>query len=318
MPRGRAEHNRESEGQAGDPGHNMPDMSGPAHVIRIGLSTAIAALSLAMSTPAQAASASEWCWSMDGGNVKGAFTASGSATSGGVAPSGTYTLTDASVISSTYPEIEVGSISNGTYAFGSQPDYRFNWSGSVVTQFSRASGTHTNGFSIDNGFGGTGAYLGFNIGWQRGATSVYGVTLFTSSVTPTLSPAPTGGCPRPDPDASATGLSEEPLASSILTFSTMSGTTCTTGMTSAAHGSWLSLPPADDCRRTDSGKSTSTLMGWSTTPDFPVEIARNQVAMGWGTYDGPINGQRMVFIPAGGSTLVSGDNTLHPIWGATA
>jgi len=58
------------------------------------------------------------------------------------------------------------------------------------------------------------------------------------------------------------------------------------------------------------------LLGWATFEGFPQDIADRQVANGWGAYetfdeDGNLTG---VFIPAGGSTFISGATRLYPIW----
>jgi hypothetical protein len=58
------------------------------------------------------------------------------------------------------------------------------------------------------------------------------------------------------------------------------------------------------------------LLGWATSPNFPVEIAKRQVDNGWGAYetfnaDGQLTG---VFIPAGGATFLSTSGNLFPIW----
>lgn len=55
-------------------------------------------------------------------------------------------------------------------------------------------------------------------------------------------------------------------------------------------------------------------LGWSTSPDFPVSVAAKQVAAGWGVVDDVFNGERMIFIPVGGSAYVSADNHLYAIW----
>ena len=58
------------------------------------------------------------------------------------------------------------------------------------------------------------------------------------------------------------------------------------------------------------------MLGWATSPNFPVEIAKRQVDNGWGAYetfnaDGQLTG---VFIPAGGATFLSTSGNLFPIW----
>ena len=93
------------------------------------------------------------------------------------------------------------------------------------------------------------------------------------------------------------------------------GTTCTSSGQSATGGTWLTLPGANDCTPPAS-KAGATLLGWSTTPNFPVAIAQRQVTNGWGTYE-TINSAgeiTSVFIPAGRATFLSGANSLYAIW----
>ena len=93
------------------------------------------------------------------------------------------------------------------------------------------------------------------------------------------------------------------------------GTTCVNSKESAMGGTWLTLPGANDCTP-PATKAGATLLGWSTTPDFPLDIARRQVANGWGTYEIFNDAGRItaVFIPAGRATFLSGTNTLYAIW----
>lgn len=254
---------------------------------------------------------------MQGGNLTGTFTTSQTVNGDGTADSGTYTLTDASVYSSTYPDIEVGSISDGTYAFGSQPDYRFRWDGASVTEFSRMNEAYTNGFGIDNGQGGSGATLGFGISYQRAATSIYGTEIFQSSVTPSLTPVGASGlCPGQDsspPGGGSTGVDESaPVARVALTLTGFPGS-----VSSVTPGTWLTLPTGEELARTQGRTGPGgTLLGWATTPDFPIDVASRQVEHGWGAYDGEIGGIRMIFIPSSQATLVSGATTLFPVWSA--
>ena len=81
------------------------------------------------------------------------------------------------------------------------------------------------------------------------------------------------------------------------------------------RGAWAQLPRASACTPADT-PSGSSLLGWATNADFPIDIAQRQVDNGWGAYetfnsDGQLSG---VFIPAGGYTLVSNDTNLYPIW----
>jgi hypothetical protein len=95
-----------------------------------------------------------------------------------------------------------------------------------------------------------------------------------------------------------------------LTFDPAAGRCVSTGL-DARDGAWISLPAVGDCALLG-----RTLLGWSTSLNFPVAIAQRHIAQGWGVYDGPIDGVRMIFVPAGGHVLISGDNTLHAIWTA--
>ena len=92
------------------------------------------------------------------------------------------------------------------------------------------------------------------------------------------------------------------------------GTECGAS-TPLPRGAWAQLPTASACTSADA-PSGSTLLGWATNEDFPVDIAQRQVDNGWGAYetfnsDGQLTG---VFIPAGGYTLVSNDTNLYPIF----
>lgn len=95
-----------------------------------------------------------------------------------------------------------------------------------------------------------------------------------------------------------------------------SGSQCVVGSAvSGVVGQWLTLPAAIDC--TSTSRSDAKLLGWSTSQDFPVEIAQRQVENGWGVYE-VTNAAGMVtaiFVPAGRATLVSGSNSIYPIWG---
>jgi hypothetical protein len=112
----------------------------------------------------------------------------------GTATAGTYNLTGFTVYESAFPDIDTGSIADGTYTFGSLPTYQIIWNGSNVTGFYYDSGAGTNGIQIFNGPGPSGAFIVFGINYQS-ADTIYigGFNIFTSSVTPDLQPAPAGG-----------------------------------------------------------------------------------------------------------------------------
>ncbi len=89
------------------------------------------------------------------------------------------------------------------------------------------------------------------------------------------------------------------------------GGSCPTSAIAGVDGTWAATPA--DCT-----KAGSALLGWATSAAFPVDRARSQVERGWGVIDETVDGTRMIFIPAGLPTLLSGDNTLHAIWGPAA
>ena len=94
------------------------------------------------------------------------------------------------------------------------------------------------------------------------------------------------------------------------TLQLQSDSRCATQQASSLDGQWLQLPSAADCTR-----AGHTLLGWSTSATFPVAVAKAQIDKRWGAIDDTFDGVRMIFIPAGGSTLLSGDNTLYAVWG---
>lgn len=117
--------------------------------------------------------------------------------------------------------------------------------------------------------------------------------------------------------SSSSSSSSTPTVETLNVEVSGSDTACTGGNPSASSGSWLTLPSAEDCTQTGPKADPSAkLLGWATDPNFSVEIAKRQVANGWGAYEtfnaeGQLTG---VFIPAGGATFVSGSNNLYPIW----
>lgn len=163
-------------------------------MLHVMLAAAVIAPVLTLSAQASAAVTAKWCWSMQSGTLNGTFTTDGTMPGDGTANSGTYNLTGFTVYESAFPDIEVGSIADGTYAFGSQPQYQIIWNGSTVTGFYRDSGVLTNGFGIENGPGPSGAYIIFDINYQAADTqNPGGLPIFASSVTPALTPVPASG-----------------------------------------------------------------------------------------------------------------------------
>lgn len=110
--------------------------------------------------------------------------------------------------------------------------------------------------------------------------------------------------------ASPQGLGTAEAVVPTISLGLQTGGACTAVTAASLLGTWMQLPDARSC-----SKPGSTLLGWSTSAAFPVDVAKAQVAKGWGVIDGTINGVRMIFIPAGGYTSLTGDNSLYPVWG---
>jgi hypothetical protein len=127
--------------------------------------------------------------------------------------------------------------------------------------------------------------------------------------TPSADPAADPAADQSNDSSAATPIETLSLAA------TSAGATCTGGDLSGVSGSWLVLPSADQCKPGPLVKAGSKLLGWSTSAAFPVAQAQAQVDKKWGAIDETIGGIRVIFIPAGMSTLVSGSNTLYPVWG---
>ena len=106
-------------------------------------------------------------------------------------------------------------------------------------------------------------------------------------------------------------------ASASLALETPADMTCTpTGP--MVRGAWVRLPTGRECSRTSTirGPAGAHLLGWSTTLNFPIELATEHAAntdTALEIFDD--DGRRTaIFIPAGGWTHMTGDNTLFPIW----
>lgn len=100
-----------------------------------------------------------------------------------------------------------------------------------------------------------------------------------------------------------------------LTLNTTSGYSCSTGQITGDMNTWMLLPTASDCSP-PTAKPRAVLLGWSTSPDFPVAIAQRQVDHGWGVYEtfdstGQLTG---VFIPVGRPTWLSSPGQIYSIW----
>lgn len=102
-------------------------------------------------------------------------------------------------------------------------------------------------------------------------------------------------------------------ARQTISLQTVEGVSCSSSSLSGTQGTWATLPAADQCRVTLDPEAR--VLGWATTPNFPVEIAQRQVDNGWGAYELFSSNGRLsaVFIPAGKETLLSGANNFYPI-----
>jgi len=124
-----------------------------------------------------------------------------------------------------------------------------------------------------------------------------------------------GSSPGPNPNPSRSSSSSAAPQTFELSLTPADGTTCANSSESGSAGTWVNVPAANDCAPPAS-KPNATLLGWATSPDFPVAIAQRQVDNGWGAYEtfndaGQLTG---VFIPAGGATLVSAPGKLYAVW----
>lgn len=103
----------------------------------------------------------------------------------------------------------------------------------------------------------------------------------------------------------------------ILNFTVPMGLSCAAPRVDRT-GSWIQVPSEGDCAITPDARFVPEvgLLGWATTPDFPVAIAQRQIDNGWGAYEmSDASGNlAAVFIPAGGWTQASSDTNLFPIW----
>lgn len=124
----------------------------------------------------------------------------------------------------------------------------------------------------------------------------------------------TGGSDSGGPSGTTSdAVASAPVEVSLSLDLAASGASCKEGSAATGlMGAWLYLPAAGDCSSTT--KPNAKLLGWSTSANFPVQRAQSQVDNRWGAIDEVFDGVRMIFIPAGQATFVSGANSLHPIW----
>ena len=123
--------------------------------------------------------------------------------------------------------------------------------------------------------------------------------------------------PSPSPSGGSASQESTAVIETLALAVEANGASCTGGSPTGYAGAWLTLPSADQCTQTGpTAKAGATLLGWSTNANFPVALAQSQVDKHWGAIDDTFDGVRMIFIPAGMATFVSGSNTLYPIWSA--
>lgn len=123
--------------------------------------------------------------------------------------------------------------------------------------------------------------------------------------------------PLPEPDDDPSTTPDAPREPVVLELTMPTGMMCAAPNADASR-TWIQLPSADECEDVNSLRSTQpiNLLGWATTPDFPVAIAERQIENGWGAYEifGDAGHITAVFIPAGGWTQASSNTSLFPIW----
>ncbi len=140
---------------------------------------------------------------------------------------------------------------------------------------------------------------------------------FCSGQSATIAVTVSGGSGGGGGGDSSSSASSTPAVETLSLAVEASGATCTGGNPSGTSGSWLTLPGADQCSQSGpTAKAGSKLLGWATSANFPIARAQAQIDKKWGVIDEVIDGQRMIFIPGGMATFVSGSNNLFPIWSA--
>lgn len=154
----------------------------------------------------------------------------------------------------------------------------------------------------------------FPAGQVNLAAGSYDIFLLNTNTTTTVAQSQSaisigGGGGGTSSGAAASAPVEVSLSLDLAT----SDASCTEGSAVTGFaGAWLTLPGDDECSSVTN--PDANLLGWSTSANFPVELAQSQVDKGWGAIDDTFDGVRMIFIPAGQATFVSGPNSLHPIW----
>lgn len=117
------------------------------------------------------------------------------------------------------------------------------------------------------------------------------------------------------PAVESPASSASPIQFESLTLTQTKEVDCLSRSVRGVRGAWVELPSTSECVMTET--SRNQLLGWATTADFPVEIARRQVVNGWGAYETfyPDGGLSGVFIPAGGYAHLTNSIPMYPIFG---
>jgi hypothetical protein len=142
------------------------------------------------------------------------------------------------------------------------------------------------------------------------------VTIAADSTYESASSSVTITVATPDDDGETTTTPITPPQILELSLSPEDGTVCSTSSKAATAGTWVTLPGTNDCTAPAS-RTNPKLLGWATSPDFPIDIAQRQIDNGWGAYEIFNQAGKLtdVFIPAGGATFVSASGKLFAIWG---
>ncbi len=186
-------------------------------------------------------------------------------------------------------------------------------------------------FGSPGGAGGSTAQ-GTGVAMVEGATSYYSTNGGAPGVRAHSGRAATAGGhgwviltwvappPKPEPDPTpATGDVPSTGAKPVALALAVPNEVRCVPLSPMTRGAWVRLPSASECVVTSPERSgaSATLLGWSTSPDFSVDVAKNHVAHSSAALElhGANNQITAVFIPAGGWAHMTADATVFPIWG---
>jgi hypothetical protein len=175
----------------------------------------------------------------------------------------------------------------------------------VTTQTTDTNGDVNFGDLVITGPAGTYA-LSFS---ADGATTVTSDAIIVS-VAPGPAPDPD---PQPDPAPAPVVNPTPDETAGMLTLALPLTIEC--AFTGAGTELWMRLPAPQECSFVGGRALTSAqLLGWATTPDFPLALALRQIENGWGAYESMGDGRiTAVFIRAGGWTAQTAPGQLYPV-----